>query len=422
LLWLDKPGQAIFLPAAEIGGKMKALVFADIRRMEVREVPDPVLEKENDAIIRVSSAAICGSDLHMYEGRTTAEPGLIFGHEIMGVVEKVGKDVQLVKPGDRVSLPFNVSCGCCFNCTRGFVNACLTTNPDAPGGGYGYAGLGPYQGGQAQLVRVPFADFNCLKLPGTPGDRWEDDFIMLSDVFPTGFHACKMANVKVGSTVAIFGAGPVGYMAALSSFMLGAAEVYVVDRSQVRLNRVQELGAVPVNFAQVDPVEFILNARKENKAIQESLRYGEEKMAGVLCGIDAVGYQAHSKHDLSRENPTQVIEDLAKVVNATGSIGLIGVYFSGDPRALDAKAKQGMFTLPLGALWEKGITIQTGQAPVKRYNAFLRDAIVQGDVKPGKLVSHSLRLENGPEAYEKFVQRGEGEGAEYTKIILKPNG
>ncbi|HJV65549.1 MAG TPA: glutathione-independent formaldehyde dehydrogenase [Geomonas sp.] len=401
---------------------MKALVFADIRRMEVRELPDPVIEKQNDAIIRVTSAAICGSDLHMYEGRTSAQPGMVFGHEIMGVVEKVGSDVQLVKAGDRVSLPFNVSCGCCFNCTRGFVNACLTTNPKSPGGGYGYADLGPYRGGQAQLVRVPFADFNCLKLPGTAGDRWEDDFIMLSDVFPTGYHACMMAGVSPGTTVAIFGAGPVGYMATLSAFLRGAAEVYVVDRSQVRLNRVQELGAVPVNFSQTDPVAFILNARRENRAIQESLRPGEEKMAGVLCGIDAVGYQALNEKDPSQESPTQVIEDLAKLVNATGSIGLIGVYFSGDPRGVDSKARQGLFTLPLGMLWEKGITVKTGQAPVKDYNAYLRDLIVQGQCMPGKLVSHRLRLENGPEAYERFVQRGEGEGAEYTKIVLKPNG
>jgi glutathione-independent formaldehyde dehydrogenase len=401
---------------------MKALVFADIRRMEVREVPDPVLEQENDAVVRVTSAAICGSDLHMYEGRTSAEPGMVFGHEIMGVVEKVGKGVQLLKIGDRVSLPFNVSCGCCFNCERGFVNACLTTNPKGPGGGYGYADLGPYRGGQAQLVRVPFADFNCLKLPGTPDDRWEDDFIMLSDVFPTGYHACMMANVCPGSSLVIFGAGPVGYMAALSAFTRGAAEVYVVDHSLVRLNKVQELGAIPVNFDQQDPVEFILKARKENQAIQQSYRPGEEKMPGVLCGIDAVGYQALSRTDSSRENPTQVIEDLAQLVNATGSIGLIGVYFPGDPGAVDNKAKQGIFNLPLGLLWQKGIKIETGQAPVKRYNARLRDAIVQGQVMPGKLVSHHLRLENGPEAYENFVTRGTGKGAEYTKIILKPNG
>jgi glutathione-independent formaldehyde dehydrogenase len=401
---------------------MQALVYAGVGRVEVREVPDPVLEQNTDAVIRVTSAAICGSDLHMYQGRTSAEPGMVFGHEIMGVVEKVGPGVQLVKEGDRVSLPFNVSCGTCFNCCRGFVNACLTTNPKTPGGGYGYADLGPYRGGQAQLVRVPFADFNCLKLPGEPGDRWEDDFIMLSDVLPTGYHSCIMANVHPGSSVAIFGAGPVGYMAALSSFLLGAAEVYVVDRSEVRLKMVQELGAVPVDFSQVDPVEYILKLRRESRAIQESLRPGEEKMSGVLCGIDAVGYQALSRSDPSQERPVQVLEDLAQLVDATGSIGLIGVYFSADPAGVDSAARQGIFNIPLGALWAKGIKIETGQAPVKRYNAFLRDTIIQNRINPGKLVSHHLRLENGPEAYEKFVERGTGAGAEYTKIVLKPNG
>ncbi|GFO61078.1 aldehyde dehydrogenase [Geomonas silvestris] len=401
---------------------MKALVFADVGRMEVREVPDPVIEQDNDIVVRVSSAAICGSDLHMYQGRTSAQPGMIFGHEIMGVVEKVGNGVQLLKEGDRVSLPFNVSCGTCFNCCRGFVNACLSTNPKLPGGGYGYADLGPYRGGQAELVRVPFADFNALKLPGTPGDRWEDDFIMLSDVLPTGYHSCIMADVCPGASVAIFGAGPVGYMATLSAFLLDAAEVYVVDRSEVRLNKVAELEAIPVDFSKVDPVQFILNARKENLAIQESFRPGEEKMAGVLCGIDAVGYQALNRNDPNSEKSIQVIEDLVQIVDATGSIGLIGVYFSEDPGGMDQNARQGVFNIPLGALWAKGIKVGTGQAPVKRYNALLRDAIIQDRIHPGKLVSHRLRLEHGPEAYEKFVQRGAGEGAEYTKVILKPNG
>jgi glutathione-independent formaldehyde dehydrogenase len=400
---------------------MKALVFAGVRRMEVREAPDPLIEQETDAVVRVTSAAICGSDLHMYEGRTSAQPGMVFGHEIMGVVEKVGKAVQLVKPGDRVSLPFNVSCGVCFNCVRGYVNACLTTNPANPGGGYGYAELGPYRGGQAQFVRVPFADFNALKLPGTVDDRWEDDFIMLSDVFPTGYHSCMMAGVAPGSTVAIFGAGPVGYMAAASAFLRGAAEVYVVDRSEVRLKKVVEMGAVPVDFTKGDPVEQIVRMRRENQAVRESLRPGEEKMPGVLCGIDAVGYQALDRANPAREKPTQVIEDLARLVDATGAIGLIGVYFSGDPGAVDAEAKEGTFHIPLGVIWEKGIKVETGQAPVKRYNAFLRDAIVQGQVMPGKLVSHRLPLEEGPAAYEYFVKRGEGDGAAYTKIILKPN-
>jgi len=401
---------------------MKALVFADVQRMEVREVPDPVLEQETDAIIRVTSSAICGSDLHMYQGRTSAQPGMIFGHEIMGVVEQTGKALQLVRTGDRVSLPFNVSCGMCFNCTRGFMNACLTTNPKSPGGGYGYADLGPYRGGQAQLVRVPFADYNCLKLPGTPGDRFEDDFAMLADIFPTGYHSCIMANVHPGASVAIFGAGPVGYMAALSAFVLGAAEVYVVDHSEVRLQKVQKLGAVPVNFDKGDPVEQIFALRKENQLHQESLRPGEDKMPGVLCGIDAVGYQALSRENPSGEKPTQVLDDLSRVVNATGSVGLIGVYFSGDPGAVNPQAREGVFSVPLGTMWEKGISIQTGQAPVKRYNAFLRDLITQGSVFPGQLVSHHIALEEAPQAYERFVLRGTGEGAQFTKIVLKPNG
>ncbi|UFS72587.1 glutathione-independent formaldehyde dehydrogenase [Geomonas sp. RF6] len=401
---------------------MKALVFAGIRKMEVREVPDPVMDQETDAIIRVTSAAICGSDLHMYEGRTSATPGMVFGHEIMGVVQQAGKATQLVKEGDRVCLPFNVSCGMCFNCTRGFVNACLTTNPKGPGGGYGYADLGPHRGGQAELVRVPFADFNCLKLPGTPGDDFEDDFITLADIFPTGYHSAIMANVHPGATVAIYGAGPVGYMAALSSFLLGASAVYVVDRSGTRLRMVQELGAVPINFEHGDPVQQILKLRKENQLLQGRLRPGEEKLQGVLCGIDAVGYQSLDRGDPSHEKPTQVLEDLAQVVCATGSIGLIGVYFSGDPGGVDQKAKEGVFNYPLGMLWEKGITVQTGQAPVKRYNAFLRDLIIQGRVKPGKLVSHRIALEEAPQAYERFLMRGTGEGANFTKIVLKPNG
>jgi glutathione-independent formaldehyde dehydrogenase len=142
-----------------------------------------------DAIIRITTAAICGSDLHMYEERSNAEPGTVFGHENQGVVEEIGKGVVSIKKGDRVVLPFNISCGFCFNCSRGFTAACLTANPKAPTAGYGYAGMGPYRGGQAEMLRVPFADFNCFKLPGEPGDQFEDDFVLLADIFPTGWHA-----------------------------------------------------------------------------------------------------------------------------------------------------------------------------------------------------------------------------------------
>lgn len=208
------------------------------------DVENPRIEAPEDAILRVTSSGICGSDLHMYEGRTAAGPGVVLGHEIMGVIEETGPGVFSIKRGDRVVLPFNIACGVCFNCVRGFYNACLTANPEAASAAYGYVAMGPYRGGQAEFVRVSWADVNCLKLPGKPGDQWEDDFLLLSDVFPTGFHATEMAGVGPGKTVAIFGAGPVGLLAAYSSIIKGAAEVYVVDHVQARLDKVREIGAI----------------------------------------------------------------------------------------------------------------------------------------------------------------------------------
>lgn len=187
---------------------MQAVVYKGKNKVAVENVPDPKIEAPGDAIIRITTAAICGSDLHMYEDRSTAEPGIIFGHENQGVVEEVGPGVVSIEPGDRVVLPFNIACGFCFNCIRGYTNACLTANPKAPTAGYGYAGVGPYRGGQAELLRVPYADFNCLKLPGEPGDKFEDDFVLLADIFPTGWHAAELANVESGDSVAVFGAGP----------------------------------------------------------------------------------------------------------------------------------------------------------------------------------------------------------------------
>jgi len=168
---------------------MKAVVYKGKNKVAVEVVTDPKLEMPGDAIIRITTAAICGSDLHMYEERSNAEPGTVFGHENQGVVEEIGKGVVSIKKGDRVVLPFNISCGFCFNCSRGFTAACLTANPKAPTAGYGYAGMGPYRGGQVEMLRVPFADFNCFKLPGEPGDQFEDDFVLLADIFPTGWHA-----------------------------------------------------------------------------------------------------------------------------------------------------------------------------------------------------------------------------------------
>ncbi len=396
---------------------VKAVVYKEPCTVAVEEVDDPKIEQPGDAIVRVTSAAICGSDLHMYEGRTPAEAGTVFGHENLGVVEHIGPGVTSLKVGDRVVLPFNIACGFCYNCLRGFTSACLTANPQQPHAAYGYAGMGPFKGGQAEFLRVPYADFNALKLPGQPGDQWEDDFVCLADIWPTGHHAAVLAGVTMGSTVAIYGAGPVGLMATLSCTLLGASEIYVVDHVPERLDKVKELGATPIDFTQGDPVEQILSMRKQNTNLTNRLRPGEEKMAGVDHGIDAVGYQARDDSDpKAGENPTQVLEDLVRLVNPTGQIGVVGVYLPQDPKGVSEKAKQGRFEIPWGEIFEKGLSIGTGQAPVKRYNEFLRDLIITGRAKPSAIVSHRLPLDAAPQAYKDFDQRGDG----FTKIILKP--
>ncbi|MDA8392992.1 MAG: glutathione-independent formaldehyde dehydrogenase [Actinomycetota bacterium] len=398
---------------------MRALVWNKPHSMTVEDVEDARVDEPTDAVIRLTTAGICGSDLHMLEGRAPVEPGTVLGHENMGIVESVGSAVRTVKEGDRVVLPFNISCGFCFNCTRGFTNSCLTTNPKAHSGGFGYTGMGPHRGGQAELVRIPYADFNCEKLPGSPHDQYEDDFLLLSDVFPTGLHATKQAHVRAGDTVAIFGAGPVGLLTALSASLRGASEIYVVDSVQSRLDKVKEIeGATPVNFSDGDPVEQIIDLREPHRRSVQDLRPGSGgKMPGVMCGIDAVGYEAWGRDSVGgAQDPSQVVDDVIRVTNPTGHVSLIGVYFPSDPGGVDENAKQGRLTVPLGQAWNKGLSIEMGQAPVKQYNVYLRDLILAGRAKPSFIVSHRLALEEGPDAYEKFDQRAPG----YTKVLLKP--
>lgn len=390
---------------------MRAIVYKSSRQVSLETVEDPRIGSPRDAVLRVTSAGICGSDLHMYEGRTAVQPGIVFGHEIMGIIEDVGEGVQWIKKGDRVVLPFNIACGFCYNCVRGYTNACLTVNPQGVSGGYGYVNMGPYRGGQAEQVLVPFADFNCLKLPGTEGDELEDDFICLADIFPTGYYGAELAQVGPGSTVAVFGAGPVGLMAAYSSIIKGAAQVFVVDHHTDRLNLAKKIGAIPINFTKGDPVEQIKDMRKK-----WGLPPGEEKMSGVNCGIDAVGYQALDNNDTMREDPTQVLDCLARVLNPTGKLGIVGVYFTGDPHGVNEPARKGNFMLPWGEIFHKGIQIGMGQCPVKQFNLYLRDLILAGKAKPSFVVSHRLPLSAAPDAYKKFDERAEG----FTKIILKP--
>ena len=377
---------------------MQAVVYREPFRVAVEQVDDPRIERPNDVIVQITSAAICGSDLHMYEGRTAAEPGIVFGHENLGIVQEVGEGVVSIKKGDRVVMPFNVACGFCKNCTAGYTGFCLTVNPGFAGGAYGYVAMGPYRGGQAEYLRVPFADFNCLKLPA--GTEHESDFIMLADIFPTGYHACELADVSPGETVAVYGGGPVGLMAAYSALIRGASRVFVVDRVPERLAKAEQIGAIAINFEQHDPVEQIKDQTD-----------GE----GADKGVDAVGYQAVA-HEGTGEAPATVLNSLIETVRPTGRLGIPGLYVPSDPGGPDEHAKQGMLLVAIGKAFEKGLEFGTGQCNVKQYNRQLRDLIIAGRAEPSFVVSHELPLAQAPEAYEKFDQRVDG----YTKVILHP--
>ncbi|MFF5204235.1 alcohol dehydrogenase catalytic domain-containing protein [Micromonospora parva] len=259
---------------------MRAVVYADVRTVEVREVPDATLEAQTDALVRITSTALCGTDLHMYDGRTSAEPGLVLGHEPLGVVQEVGAAVQTVRPGTRVVIPTHLFCGTCVMCARGLSAACLRARAEGPGAAYGYAGMGPYRGAQADLLRVPWADANCVPLPGEPGDAYEDDFVLLADAFVTGWHAAAtLAEVEPGDTVAVFGAGTIGLLGAYSALLRGARVVYSVDGVDARLDKAGEVGAVPVDFRRGDPVEQIRADRA-----RAGLPLGEEKLGGGRQG------------------------------------------------------------------------------------------------------------------------------------------
>ena len=383
---------------------MKAVVYKEPFKVAVENVDDPKIQHPNDAIVKITSSCICGSDLHMYEGRTAATPGIDFGHENMGIIEEVGPAVKDRKVGDRVVMPFNVACGFCKNCLGGFTGFCTTVNPGFAGGAYGYVAMGPWVGGQAEYLQVPFADFNCLLLP--QGNEHEADFSLLADIFPTGYHGSELADVKPGESVAVFGAGPVGLMAAYSCVIRGAAEVYSIDHVKERLEKAAEFGAIPINYDIADPVQQIKDTRKGN---------------GVDKAIDAVGYQATSAGSSAvggeqDEVPNIVLNQLIDVVNPTGALGIPGLYVPSDPGGIDENAKKGALSINFGRLFEKGLRLGTGQCNVKSYNAYLRDLIIAGRAKPSFVVSHEVSLDEAPDAYVKFDRREDG----YTKVILHP--
>ncbi|GAB3478133.1 glutathione-independent formaldehyde dehydrogenase [Polaromonas eurypsychrophila] len=377
---------------------MKALVYNGPRDVQVKNVPDAKIERATDVLVRITSTNICGSDLHMYEGRTDMEAGRILGHENMGQVIEVGKAVDRVKVGDSVCLPFNIGCGFCENCERGLTGYCLTVNPGFAGGAYGFAGMGPYSGGQAELLRVPYGDFNCLVLPPDAAEK-ENDYVMLSDIFPTGYHSTELAGVKPGDTVVIYGAGPVGLMAAYSAGIKGASQIMVVDTHKDRLKLAEQMGAIAIDDTEGAGVERVLE-----------LTGGK----GADRGCECVGYQCCNMH--REEVPNLTMNNLVKTVKATGGIGVVGVFIPKDPGAQDKLAKIGQLAFDFGQFWIKGQHIATGQANVKAYNRKLCNLIHAGKARPSGIVSHELSLDEAPQAYENFDKRKDG----WTKVVLKP--
>ncbi|GAA1651028.1 formaldehyde dehydrogenase, glutathione-independent [Kribbella alba] len=359
---------------------------------------------QHGAILKVVASNICGSDQHMVRGRTTAPAGLALGHEITGEVVEVGRDVEFIKVGDLVSVPFNIACGRCINCKAGKTGVCLNVNPDRPGSAYGYVDMGGWVGGQAEYAMVPYADWNLLVFPDKDQALAKiRDLTMLSDIFPTGYHGCVTAGVGTGSTVYIAGAGPVGLAAATSAFLLGAAVVIVADLQKERLEQARSFGCETVDVSQGEPrdqVEQIL---------------GEPE---VDAAVDAVGFEAHGHgSDADSERPATVLNTVMDVTRAGGAVGIPGLYVTGDPGASDDAAKTGSLSIRLGLGWAKSLSFTTGQCPVMRYNRQLMQAILHDRTQIAKNVNATvIPLDQAPQGYADFDK-----GAA-RKYVLDPHG
>lgn len=355
-------------------------------------------------ILKTVSTNICGSDQHMVRGRTTAPEGLVLGHEITGEVVEVGPDVEFIKVGDLVSVPFNIACGRCRNCKERKTGICLNVNPDRPGSAYGYVDMGGWVGGQAEYVLVPYADWNLLKFPDKDQAMEKIlDLTMLSDIFPTGFHGCVTAGVGVGSTVYIAGAGPVGLAAAAGAQLLGAAVVIVGDLNEDRLAAARAFGCETVDVSKGDPKDQV------------------EQILGVPevdCGVDAVGFEARGHGSgAGTEAPATVLNSLMEITAAGGAMGIPGLYVTGDPGGVDDAAKRGALSLDLGTGWAKSLSFTTGQCPVMKYHRGLMMAILHDRVQIAKAVNATpISLEEAPQGYADFDK-----GAA-KKYVLDPHG
>lgn len=397
----------------------RAVTYVGPGEVQVNEIPFPKLELqdgpgvhpanigrkcEHGAILKVVSTNICGSDQHMVRGRTTAPEGLVLGHEITGEIIEVGRDVEFLKVGDLCSVPFNIACGRCSNCKIGQTAICLNVNPDRPGSAYGYVDMGGWVGGQAEYVMAPYADFNLLRFP----DRDQAlekilDLTMLSDIFPTGYHAAVTAGAKPGSTVYIAGAGPVGLAAAVGAQLLGAAVIIVADMNPSRLEQARSFGCETVDISLGDP----------SAQVEQILGVPE-----VDCGIDAVGFEARGHGlDAGHEAPATVLNSLMDITAAGGGIGIPGLYVTADPRGIDDAAQRGALSLSFGTGWAKSLSFATGQCPVMKYHRELMHAILHDRAHIAAAVNATvITLDDAPAGYAEF------DSGASKKFVIDPHG
>lgn len=378
--------------------------------VQVQEIEYPKLalgdrKCNHGVILKIVATNICGSDQHMVRGRTTAPGGLILGHEITGVVIEAGSDVEFIKVGDLVSVPFNIACGRCRNCKAGQTGICLNVNPSRPGAAYGYVDMGGWVGGQAEYVMVPYADFNLLKFPDK--DRAMSkikDLTLLSDIFPTGYHGAVTAGVGPGSIVYVAGAGPVGLACAASAHLLGAAVVIVGDMIPERLQQAKSFGCEIIDLREKTPLG--------------------EQIAAIIgvpevdSFVDCVGFEARGHgNDSGTERPATVLNTAMTITRAGGAIGIPGLYVTGDPGAVDDAAKEGNLVIRIGLGWAKSHSFHTGQCPVMKYHRQLMTAILYDKIQIAKAVNvQVITLNDAPQGYMDFDK-----GAA-KKFVIDPHG
>ena len=375
----------------------RGVVYLGPGKVEVQSIDFPKLQNpqgkkiDHGVLLKIVTTNICGSDQHMVRGRTTAPSGLVLGREITGEIIEKGSDVEFLKVGDLVTVPFNIACGRCRNCREGKTGICLNVNPARPGAAYGYVDMGGWIGGQAEYVLVPYADFNLVKFPDKQKAMAKiKDLTMLSDIFPTGYHGAVTAGVTTGSFVYVAGAGPVGLACAASCHLLGAAVVIVGDMIPERLAQARSFGCETIDLKKDAPL---------GDQIAQILGVPE-----VDSAVDCVGFEARGHgHDAGVEKPATVLNSVMTVTRAGGAIGIPGLYVTDDPGGVDANAKSGNLSIRIGLGWAKSHSLTTGQCPVLRYNRQLMQAILHDKVQIAKAVNATvISIENAPQGYRDF--------------------